>query len=158
MFAAALGLTAMFLAIPLGYEILKWAGAVYLLWLAWQAVKPGARSPFEPRPLPPDPASRLFAMGFLTNVLNPKIAMFYLSVFPQFVSPEHGSVFGQSVTLGLIQICVSFSINLLIALFAGTLALWFARNPLWLALQRYLMGFVLGALALRLAVEQRKQA
>ena len=54
LFAAAAGLTAVFLAVPMAYEVLKWAGALYLLWLAWQAVKPGARSPFEAQQLPPD--------------------------------------------------------------------------------------------------------
>src|SRR5262245_61230051 len=107
MFAAALGLTAIFMAVPLAYEALKWAGAVYLLYLAWQAVKPGARSPFEARDLPIDPPRKLLVMGFLTNVLNPKMAVFYLSIFPQFVSPEHGSVFTQSVELGLTQILIS---------------------------------------------------
>ena len=158
MFAAAIGLTALFLAVPLAYEILKWAGAAYLLYLAWQAVKPGARSPFEDRQLPEDPPSRLFFMGFLTNVLNPKIAVFYLSIFPQFVSPEHGSVFMQSVVLGLTQITVSFTVNLAIALSAASLASWFVRNPRWLAVQRYLMGFVLAGLALRLAAEHRRAA
>ncbi len=95
LFAAALGLTAVFMAVPLAYELLKWAGALYLLWLAWQALKPGARSPFEPRQLPPDSSARLITMGFLTSALNPKIAVFYLSVFPQFITPEHGSVFAQ---------------------------------------------------------------
>ncbi len=142
MFAAAIGLSALFLAVPLAYEILKWAGAVYLLWLAWEAVKPGARSPFEPKQLPPDPPSKLFLMGLFTNLLNPKIAVFYLSVFPQFISPEHGSVFVQSLPLGSTQIAISFSVNLLIALSAGGMASWFARNPIWLVVQRYLMGFV----------------
>lgn len=158
MFAAAIGLTMLFLAVPLAYEVLKWAGAAYLLYLAWQAVKPGARSPFEARQLPEDPPSRLFLMGFLTNVLNPKIAIFYLSIFPQFVSPEHGSVFLQSIVLGLTQITVSFTINLAIALSAASLAAWFVRNPRWLAAQRYFMGFVLAGLALRLAAEQRRAA
>lgn len=154
MFAAAIGLSALFLAVPLAYEVLKWAGAAYLLYLAWQAVKPGARSPFEARELPEDSPSRLFFMGFLTNVLNPKIAVFYLSIFPQFVSPEHGSVFIQSIVLGLTQISVSFMVNLAITLSAASLASWFVRNPRWLAIQRYLMGFVLAGLAVRLAVEQ----
>jgi threonine/homoserine/homoserine lactone efflux protein len=158
LFAAAVGLSALLLAEPLGYELLKWAGAAYLLWLAWQALKPGARSPFEPQQLPPDSASKLFAMGFLTNALNPKIAVFYLSVFPQFIDPTQGSVFLQSITLGCIQIVVSFSVNLLIALSAAGIASWFARNPTWLAVQRYFMGFVLGALAVRLALEQRRNA
>ena len=158
MLAAAIGLTALFLAVPLAYEVLKWAGACYLLYLAWQAVKPGARSPFEARDLPEDPPRKLFLMGFLTNVLNPKIAIFYLSIFPQFVSPEHGSVFVQSIVLGCTQIAVSFTVNLVIALSAATLAAWFLRNPRWMAVQRYVMGFVLAALAVRIAIEERRTA
>ncbi|MDH1621018.1 LysE family translocator [Pseudomonas chengduensis] len=156
MFAAALGITALFLAIPIAYDLLKWAGAAYLLYLAWQAVRPGARSPFEARQLPADPPSRLLLMGFLTNVLNPKIAVFYLSIFPQFVSPEHGSVFQQSILLGLTQISVSFTVNLLIALFAGSLSAWLVGRPRWLVAQRYVMGGVLAGLAVRLVSEQRK--
>jgi len=156
MFAAALGLTALFMAVPLAYELLKWAGAAYLLYMAWQAVRPGASSPFEARQLLVDSPRRLFFMGFLTNLLNPKIAVFYLAIFPQFVSPEHGSVFLQSMVLGFTQIAVSFTINLTIALFAGTLAAWFVHHPRWMAAQRYVMGFVLAALAVRLAMEPRK--
>ena len=155
MLAAAVGLTAVFLAVPLAYEVLKWVGAVYLLWLAWQAVRPGARSPFEPRELPPDSSRKLFAMGFLTNLFNPKVAMFYLAIFPQFIVPERGSIFVQSILLGVTQISVSFTINLLIALSAASIASWFAHNSVWLAIQRYVMGFVLAALAVRLAFEQR---
>ena len=156
MFAAAVGLTAVFLAVPMAYETLKWAGALYLLWMAWQAVKPGARSAFEAQELVPDSSSKLVLMGFMTSVLNPKVAMFYLSVFPQFISPEHGSMFTQSLVLGLTQISVSFTVNLLIALFASGIAVWFVRNPLWLAVQRYVMGCVLATLAVRLMLEQRK--
>ena len=156
MFAAALGLTALFVAVPFAYDAVKWAGAAYLAWLAWQALKPGARSPFEPRPLPPDPAPKLFLMGFLTNLLNPKIAVFYLSVFPQFVAPARGSVFLQSIELGMTQIVASFSVNLTVALCAGTIAGWFARNRRWLAVQRYVMGCVLGGLAVRLALDPRR--
>jgi threonine/homoserine/homoserine lactone efflux protein len=156
MFAAAAGLTAVFLAIPLAYEILKWLGAAYLLWLAWQSLRPGARSPFEVRPMPVDPPARLFFMGFMTNALNPKIAVFYLSVFPQFVRPESGSVFTQSVALGLTQIAVSLTVNFLIILGAARLAAWFARNPFWQAVQRWFMGLVLAGLAVRLALEERR--
>lgn len=158
MFAAALGITALFLAVPVAYELLKWAGAAYLLYLAWQAVRPGARSPFEARHLAEDPPSRLLLMGFLTSVLNPKIAVFYLSIFPQFISPEHGSVLQQSILLGLTQISVSFTVNLVIALFAGSLAAWLIRRPRWLVAQRYVMGSVLAGLAVRLASEQRRAA
>ncbi|MCU1749575.1 LysE family translocator [Pseudomonas sp. 6D_7.1_Bac1] len=156
LFAAAAGLTAVFMAVPMAYEALKWAGALYLLWMAWQAVKPGARSPFEAQQLPPDSSRKLMLMGFLTSALNPKIAVFYLSVFPQFISPEHGSVFTQSIALGLTQISVSFTVNLLIALFAAGIASWFVNNPTWLAVQRYFMGFVLTGLAVRLMAEPRR--
>lgn len=156
LFAAAAGLTALFMAIPLAYELLKWAGAAYLLWMAWQSVRPGARSPFEAQSLPADGPRRLFFMGLLTNLLNPKIAVFYLSIFPQFVSPAHGSVFAQSLQLGFTQITVSLCVNLGIVMSAAHLSRWFARSPRWLAAQRYVMGTVLAALALRLAVEQRR--
>jgi threonine/homoserine/homoserine lactone efflux protein len=156
MLAAAIGLSAIFLAVPLAYELLKWLGALYLLWLAWEAVKPGARSPFEPRTLPPDSPRRLFLMGFLTNLLNPKVAVFYLSIFPQFIDTARGAVFLQSLTLGLTQISVSFAVNLLIALSAAGIAGWFALNPFWLATQRYVMGGVLAALAVKLAFEPRR--
>jgi threonine/homoserine/homoserine lactone efflux protein len=157
MVTAALGLTAVFLAIPLAYETLKWLGAAYLLWLAWQAVKPGVgRSPFDARALPADSPARLFVMGFMTNALNPKIAVFYLSVFPQFVHPEYGSVLGQSVTLGLVQIAISFAVNLMLIVSAARLAAWFAKNPFWLAVQRWVMGFVLAGLAVRLALDSRR--
>lgn len=155
MFAAAIGLTALFMAVPLGYEMLKWAGAIYLLWLAWQAVKPGARSPFQPKDLPIDSRYKLLTMGFLTSVLNPKIAIFYLAILPQFIAPQNGSVFSQSLVLGSVQIIVSFTVNLLIALSAAKIASWFSRNPTWLGIQRYFMGTVLAALAVRLILEKR---
>jgi threonine/homoserine/homoserine lactone efflux protein len=156
MLAAAIGLSAIFLAIPLAYEILRWLGALYLLWLAWEAVKPGARSPFEPHKLPPDSPQKLLLMGFLTNLLNPKVAVFYLSILPQFINTGRGSVFAQSLLLGVTQISVSFAVNLLIALSAAGIAAWFSRNPFWLAAQRHVMGGVLAALAVKLALEPRR--
>lgn len=154
--AASIGLSALFLAVPAAYELLKWIGSAYLVWLAWQSVKPGARSPFETQELPYDSPRKLFLMGFLTSALNPKIAVFYVSIFPQFISPEYGSILTQSLMLGLTQIIISFSINLLVVLSASHIASWFTRNPTWLAIQRYFMGFVLMALAIRLAFEQRR--
>ena len=85
MLAAAFGLTALLLAIPFAYDAIRFAGAAYLAWLAWQALRPGARSPFEVRDLPHDGPRKLFAMGLLTNLLNPKIAAMYLSLLPQLI-------------------------------------------------------------------------
>lgn len=158
MLAAALGLTALFLAVPFAYELLKWAGAAYLLFLAVQAIRPGRSSPFEARQLALDPPGKLFVMGFLTNLLNPKIAVFYMSILPQFVSAAHGSMFVQSIELGTMQIAISFTVNLLIALSASHIAAWFSRNPRWLLVQKYVMGFVLASLAVRLATQRRASA
>src|SRR5579872_4906186 len=78
MLCAAFGITALLIAIPYAYDALRLSGAAYLLWLAWQALKPGGRSPFQVKPLKVDGPRKLFAMGFVTNLLNPKIAMLYL--------------------------------------------------------------------------------
>jgi threonine/homoserine/homoserine lactone efflux protein len=155
MLCASLGLTALFMVLPLGYELLKLTGALYLLWMAWQAIRPGARSPFEAADLPPEPPHKLFMMGLLTSVLNPKVAIFYLSVLPQFISPAAGDVMAQSLLLGSTQVCIASIVNLLVALSAARIAGWFARNRLWLAVQRYVMGLVLGILAAKLLMQQR---
>ncbi|MNE45376.1 Homoserine/homoserine lactone efflux protein [compost metagenome] len=155
MLCASIGLTALFMTIPLGYELLKVAGALYLLWLAWQGIRPGARSPFEPTALAAQSPGRLFLMGLLTSVLNPKVAIFYLSVLPQFIAPDAGSVLSQSLQLGTVQVLISAVVNLMVALSAARLALWFARHRLWLAVQRYVMATVLGLLAVRLLAQGR---
>lgn len=156
MLCAAFGITALVLAVPYAYDALRLAGAGYLLYLAWQAVRPGGHSAFEVRDLPRDGLARLFLMGLLTNLLNPKIAVLYLSLLPQFVDPAKGSVLAQSLLLGSAQIAVSVTVNALIALAAGSIAGFLAGRPAWLAVQRWLMGTVLAALAVRMAVESRR--
>lgn len=156
MLCAALGLTALLITVPLAYKVLQWAGAGYLLWMAWNAVKPGARSPLQPRAdLPIDGPRRLFAMGFLTNLLNPKAAVLYLSLLPQFIEPARGHVLAQGVLLGFVQISISVTVNFSIVMAAGSVAAWFAGRPAWLKVQRWLMAGVLTGLAMRLALEKR---
>ena len=156
MFCAAFGITALLLAVPFAYDTLRFGGALYLLYLAWQAVKPGGRSPFQVRDLPVDSPRKLFTMGFITNLLNPKIAVLYLSLLPQFIDPQHGSVLGQSLMFGVIQIVLSISVNSTVAMTAGSIAVFLARKPTWLAVQRWMMGTVLAGLAVRMATEARR--
>src|ERR1700757_739906 len=101
MLCAAFGITALLFAVPYAYDALRFAGAAYLLWLAWQALKPGGRSPFQVKQLKVDGPRNLIAMGLVTNLLNPKIAMLYLALLPQFIDPT-GSVLTQSLALGSI--------------------------------------------------------
>ena len=156
MLAAAFGITALLLAVPLAYDGLRLAGAAYLLYLAWQALRPGGRSPFQVRDLPVDSNRRLFAMGLVTNLLNPKAAMMYLSLLPQFIDPARGNVLTQSLALGSLQIIISLSLNALIATAAGTMATFLGSRPLWLVLQRWVMGTALAGLGLRMAFESRR--
>ena len=122
--------------VPAAYLGLKVAGALYLLYLAWQAVRPGGTSAFAPKQLPADPPLRLFTMGVVTNLLNPKTAVLYVALLPQFVDPARGSVAGQSLVLGAVQIAVALSVNGLIVLSAGTLAGFLGDRPGWLRAQR----------------------
>ncbi len=155
MLCAALGITALLFAVPYAYDALRFAGAAYLLWLAWQALKPGGSSPFQVKKLRQDGPRKLFAMGLLTNLLNPKIAMLYLALLPQFIDPAAGSVLMQSIALGSIQIVIGVSVNAMVAFAAGSIAVFLGTRPTWLLIQRWLMGTVMAGLAVRLALEKR---
>jgi threonine/homoserine/homoserine lactone efflux protein len=155
---SALGLTALFAVVPFLYETIKLLGAGYLLWLAWQSLRAGKGSLFVAQPLAPDPPRRLFAMGFVTNLLNPKIAVLYVSLLPQFIDPARGHVATQGLILGLVQIVIAVTVNCLIVLAAGRIARWLANRPGWLRLQRWLMASVLGALAVRLLADRSRPA
>jgi threonine/homoserine/homoserine lactone efflux protein len=160
-FLVSVGLTAVFMAIPFVYEVLRWLGVGYLLYLAWGAIKPGSISPFENQQLvrnqyAQDSDWKLFRMGFLTNALNPKAAMFYLSFFPQFTRPEYGSLLTQNIQLGLTQLTVSGTVNFLIVLSAARLAVWFQARPGYVRTQKWLMASILTGLAVRMAVDKGK--
>jgi threonine/homoserine/homoserine lactone efflux protein len=151
---AAFGITAVVMAVPYAYGALKLAGAAYLLWLAWQALKPGGSSPFAVKTLPVDSPRKLFLMGLVTNLLNPKIAVLYLSLLPQFIDRSKGHILEQSLALGGAQIAISLTVNALICLAAGSIAGFLAARPAWARAQRWLMGCVLGGLAVRMAVDR----
>jgi threonine/homoserine/homoserine lactone efflux protein len=153
MLLATFGITALFFIIPYAYDALRLAGAAYLAWMAWNALKPGGSSPFEVRTLPPDSPPRLFTMGLLTALLNPKIAVLYLSLLPQFVDRGAGDILQQTLELGTMQVAISVTVNAAIVLVAGTVASFLAGRPLWAVVQRWLMGTVLAGLAVRMALD-----
>lgn len=155
--AAALGLSAVFLAIPALYDAMRWAGAAYLLWLAWDAVRPhGGGGLFTPRVLPPESRWMLFRTGVLTSILNPKVALFYLALLPQFVDPARGSVLGQSLLLGAVQLVIAAVGDLMFVLLAARTARWLAQRPLWAKAQRWIMAGTFAAIAARLALDDRR--
>lgn len=149
--ASIAGITAVFTLIPAVFWAIKIAGAGYLLWLAWKTVKPGGQSAFTARELPVDGPRRLFTMGVMSTILNPKIAIMYMSLLPQFVDPHRGNIAGQSLILGLVQISISLSIDAIYVLTAGSLAAFLGQHSKWMRLQRYVMGTLLAGFALRVA-------
>jgi len=154
--ATNVGLSALFVAVPDLYLTIKLAGACYLAWLAFKALRPGGVSIFAPTRLSHDSGRRLFSMGLMTALLNPKIAVMYLSLIPQFERPAAGHLALQGFTLGAIQILMSLTVNFCIVLAAGTIARVLSGRPGWVRAQRYVMGTVLGALALKLLTDHAR--
>lgn len=154
MLAAAAGLSALFVMIPIAYDAVRWAGAAYLCWLAYKVVTSRACSPATSNLAHEGPAV-LYRRGLLTCLLNPKIAITYGALLPQFVDPSAGNVLWQTVALGMIQIVAAASAHGLVILAAATVASALSAGRSFAKAQRYLLGVVLAALALRLAVERR---
>ena len=146
------GLTAIFFAVPYAFTVVKFLGVGYLLFLAYNSVMSKSKIFDADQNLKSDKPLKLFNIGLLTNVLNPKMAVFYLSFFPQFIKPENGSILSQSFQLGIIQILISFTINLLIVISAANMASWFSKKPIWLRVQKWFMASVLTGLALKMAL------
>lgn len=158
MLMANLGLAVVFVAVPWLFIGFKAAGVLYLAHLAWQALRPGGRGVFEVRDIPRDGPARLFQMGLVTNLLNPKAAIMYLTLIPQFIDPHRGHPTAQGLTLGSIQIAVSLTVNALIVIAAGSIAHFLADRPSWAGMQRRITGTLLGAVALLLAREVPSRA
>jgi threonine/homoserine/homoserine lactone efflux protein len=156
MLSAALGITSLMLAVPYAYDALRLAGALYLLYLAWQVIRPGGRSPFQVRELKPDGPRKLLFMGLVTNLLNPKVAVMYLSLLPQFIHPDAGSVMTQLLALGFTQIAISLTVNSILIMIAGSLAVFLTRRPTWMLVQRWLMGTALAGFAVRMATDAQR--
>lgn len=150
--ATALGLTALLRTAPAVFDAIRWAGAVYLLWLAWKMLRPAMAVQLQLHPARPMAVSRLFCMGFVINLLNPKTLLFYVALFPQFLRPERGALVLQSLQLGAVQIAASGAVmGLLVCCASRLTALVSGPHARWQDAPRYVMGSVLVALALRLA-------
>ena len=150
MIASAVGLAALFKAVPMMYDIIRIAGAMYLGYLAWNMVKPKGRSVFVADNLKPHSPLNLFSMGFVTNLLNPKIALMYAALIPQFIDPSHGSTFAQFIQLGMVQIVIAVTVNGLIVLSAASMKNTIAKKPSLMIIQRWISGTVLGLFAIHM--------
>lgn len=152
--AAAFGLAALFAAVPAAFVVVKVVGAAYLAYLAWQMLRPGGRSPFDPEHVAAIRPTRLFGMGLVTNLLNPKIALLYAAVLPQFLDPDK-PVWSQFLILGAVQIVVGVTVNGAVVLGAGSLSRYLRSRPLAMQVQRWVAGTVLAGFAVKLAFERQ---
>jgi threonine/homoserine/homoserine lactone efflux protein len=150
--AAAFGLSALLAAVPVTYEIVRWAGAIYLAWLAWTTWR--ARDPAAAAPCAATDR-RMFRDGLVTGVLNPKVALFQLALFPQFIDPACGSVLMQSLALAATQLAIVVAGDSLYVLAAARGRGWLAARPDWGRWSRRALAGVFAALAARLALETR---
>lgn len=155
MLCAAFGITALLMTIPVAYDVLKIAGALYLVYLGWKVIR-SPHSPFDIASHQSYSNSKLFLMGFLTNLLNPKIAMMYLALLPQFIKPHEGYVLVQTLTLGFIQIVISLLINMLFIFTASSFTQFLNRHALWLKVQKWFMGTVFFGLATQIMLSSKK--
>ena len=150
---ANLGLAAVFVLVPALYIAFKAAGTIYIGYLAYRVLRPGGAGLFEPQSLPRDSRWRLYRMGLITNLLNPKAAILYLALIPEFIHPAAGHVTAQGFILGGIQMSVSLTVNALIVLAAGTVAAFISSRPEWTRWQRRMTGTLLGGITVMLARE-----
>jgi threonine/homoserine/homoserine lactone efflux protein len=117
--AAAFGISAILHESVLAFQILKYAGALYLLYLAWQAFKEGKQA-FSTETVPKQSLSSLYKRGIFMNVLNPKVSLFFLAFLPQFVSPASGHMSIQMIFLGILFMLQAILIFTIVAVCAET--------------------------------------
>ncbi len=145
--AAALGISALVRSSRWGFELVRYGGGAYLIWIGLHMLlrQPGLQ---DLRHLPCDSASGVFRQGVVTNVLNPKVGLFFLAFLPQFASPQHGSVPLQLVQLGLLFDLSGTTVNILVAFAAASLRALVSRARM---AERVSGGFLIG-LGLRVAM------
>jgi threonine/homoserine/homoserine lactone efflux protein len=115
---AAFGLTTIIDDSPFLYGLLRWGGVLFLLWLAWESWVSGDVASSEEIDERPWPA---FRRGLITNLLNPKAAVFYIAVLPEFIRPDNGSVMRQTLLLSVIYVAIATLIHATIVALAGSL-------------------------------------
>ncbi|WP_299676176.1 LysE family translocator [uncultured Roseobacter sp.] len=145
---AGLGLSAVVASVPWAFDLIRWIGVGYLLWLAWRALRPTPQS--ETGPVPP--ARQAFRAGLLVNLTNPKVILFVLAFVPQFVVPAAGSVLLQFAIFGAVIGVGGFVINGLVGVFAGSLGQRLAKGSRVLD---WITAGIFTALAARLALLEK---
>jgi threonine/homoserine/homoserine lactone efflux protein len=154
--AAAFGLSQLFLVVPIAYDAIRYIGAAYLLYLAWQTFRSNGAVLNPAQGLQRHPLTRLFRQGLFTNLLNPKMALFVLALFPQFVHAEAGGIAGQILVLATVLNLVGLIVNGLVIVAAGHFGKVFSGDSRLRRVPQILLGTVFAGLAMRLALDGRR--
>jgi len=150
---ATLGLSMLLLAVPMAFFVVKLCGAAYLAWLGWRMLRHPADISSVAKP---GPLASPFIQGALSNLLNPKIALFFVAILPQFIVPANGSPGLQAFLLGLLSIASGTAVNLVTAsLGARTRRFLLARERLFRRIQQVAGGLLIG-LGLRVALDRAR--
>lgn len=152
--AVALGIAVIFRTSALAFTMLKFCGAGYLVYLAWQAFHASA-APLEMHGGQRLPLIRYYRRGIIMNITNPKVSIFFLAFLPQFADPSRGPIAAQILVLGGVFILWTILVFGAIALLAGSLGEWLQRSARLQKIMNNLAGTVFIALALKLATAQR---
>ena len=148
---AGLGLGAAVAALPWMFDLIRWGGVAYLLWLAWGAMRGAAVA----RDLPAAVSARAFRTGLMVNLTNPKVILFVLAFVPQFVDPDHGSVLGQFLVFGSVLAIGGFLINAGVGVFAGQVRRHLTGSSGFERALAWISGGIFAVLAVRLAVFEK---
>ena len=158
--AAVGGLSAILVASSIGFSAVKVAGGAYLVYLGIKSLRGASRSSVALEPTA-RPARRLFTEGFVVNLFNPKVALFFLAFLPQFVTRDHGAILAQTLTLGMIYIALGLVSDSAYAVVGARAGRWLHRRRGALKAGRYAEGGLLiglGVLAVALPHRLRKSA
>jgi threonine/homoserine/homoserine lactone efflux protein len=153
--AAVFGLSALIANSAIAFNIVKYLGAAYLIYLGIKSFYSKEQSFTISAGLSDLPLWKIFRQGVLTNILNPKVAIFFLAFLPQFTHPSAGSIWLQILILGLWFNFSGTIVNILVAVFFGKLGSWLTRFPLFLRTQQKLSGIILALLGIRIAFLSR---
>jgi len=151
--AASLGLTAFLAAAPTAFITVKAVGAAYLGWLGWQMLRSPVALAAQPRP---SRWSSPFAQGAVSNLFNPKIAIFFLAILPQFVDPSRGHPGLQAAILGLVSIVSGTAVNLCTAALGGRARQWLLAKPRLFQRFQQWAGAALVGLGVKVALERAR--
>ncbi len=155
-FSAAIGLSAVLATSALAFSIIKYAGAAYLIWLGIRALMSGGSNvQASAKGAAPLSKRRMFIQGALVDILNPKVAIFFLAFLPQFVDPAAGGLFGQFMSLGMIVVVIGLLCEASVILTADLVSRRLRGSSVFTAWMNRVSGVVLIGLGLRLAHQER---